>query len=228
VRSNSGAAEHCEGIVTERGSGSAHTRWLGTGSPDLWKALEMEGDPEGQPRDGLGPSGVTEAIAAGYREILPSSFQVETNGPLLNVQSPGVGHMFFGNFVLHILFLSARYRLEQFAKIAFGDLPDYVGRAARLSTEMTWPAVGTTCYSKVTKKELRIWFGHSSDESAAVLTVRPIPRAELGVRSRLSPGAFGIPPSGCETMFCSGRQKLLALESVTAAIACKSDYSRSG
>jgi len=89
--------------------------------------------------------------------------------------------MFFGNFVLHIPFLPARYRLEQFAKIAFGDLPEHVSRAARIAPEVTWPAIGTTCYSRVTRDELRIWFGHSSDERAAVLTVRPIPRTELGV-----------------------------------------------
>ena len=93
----------------------------------------MDGDSGRRPHDGLGPSGVTEAVATRYREILPPSFQVETNGPLLTVLNPGGGHTFFGNFVLHIPFLPARYRLEQFATIAFGDLPDHVGRAARIS-----------------------------------------------------------------------------------------------
>jgi len=68
------------------------------------------------------PSGVTEAVAARYREILPSSFVVETSGPILNVKGPGIGNIFFGNFVLHFPFLPAKYRLEQFAKLAFGDL----------------------------------------------------------------------------------------------------------
>jgi hypothetical protein len=89
--------------------------------------------------------------------------------------------MFFGNFVLHIPFLPAKYRLEQFAKIAFGDLPEHVGRAANLYPDLTWTAIGTNCYSKVTRDELRIWFGHSANEDEAVLTVRPIPRSEVGV-----------------------------------------------
>jgi hypothetical protein len=129
----------------------------------------------------LGPSGVTEAVATRYREILPPTFEVDTNGPLLNVLHPGGGHLFFGNFVLHIPFLPAKYRLEQFVEIAFGDLPERVGRAAEVFPDATWPAIGTECYSRVTPDEVRIWFGRSDNEQDAVLTVRPISRAELGV-----------------------------------------------
>ena len=109
------------------------------------------------------------------------TFEVTTNGPILSLRHPGFGHMFFGNFVLHIPFLPAKYRLEQFANIAFGDLPEHVGRAADHFPELTWPAIGANCYSRVTRDELHIWFGHSANEAEAVLTVRPIPRSELGV-----------------------------------------------
>ena len=52
------------------------------------KLAIMGPGPLSRPRPELGPSGVTEAVAARYREILPSVFRVETNGPLLSMSYP--------------------------------------------------------------------------------------------------------------------------------------------
>jgi hypothetical protein len=121
---------------------------------------------------------VTEAVAARYREILPPAF---ANGPLLSMAYPGGGGLFFGNFVLHFPLFPATYRLEQFAKMAFGDLPETVAGVAKLWPAVSWAAIGTTCHVRVTSDEVRIWFGHSDHEDDAVLNVRPIPRADLGI-----------------------------------------------
>jgi hypothetical protein len=130
----------------------------------------------------VGPSGVTEAVAARYREILPPSIEVTTDGPVLNMNMPGSWGSFFGNYLLHFRFLPAKYRLEQFIKITFGELPERVSRAGRFDPSLkTWPAIGTSCYTRVTRDEVRIWFGHSNNEDEAVLTVRPIPRSEIGI-----------------------------------------------
>ena len=129
----------------------------------------------------LGPSGVTEAVATRYREILPEDFEVETNGPLLLMKYPGGSVSFFGNFVLHMPLLPAEYRLREFAKIAFKDLPEQVAKATVFRPEITWPALGTECHVRVTNTEVHVWYGYNDDEDDAVLIVRPIPRSELGV-----------------------------------------------
>jgi len=129
----------------------------------------------------LDPSGVTEAVAARYREILPPGYVVETSGPLLNVKAPDGGNLFFGNFILHFRFLPVKYRMEQFAMAAFRHLPERVAHAAALLPHFTWPAIGTTCHVKATNNEVRIWYGHTDNEDEAVLKVRPILRTELGI-----------------------------------------------
>ena len=129
-----------------------------------------------------GPSGVTEAVATRYREILPDCFHIETNGPVLSIEAPGHSGLFFGNFILHMPLLPAGRRLEEFAKVAFGDLPKTVAYVKELGfLGADWPALGTTCHARVTAEEVRIWYGLSDKEEEAVLTVRPIPRSELGV-----------------------------------------------
>jgi hypothetical protein len=132
-------------------------------------------------RQSLGPSGVTEAIAARYREILPPGFVVETNGPILNVKTPTGGSVFFGNFILRFPFLPAKYRLERFAHVAFGNLPEQIAHAASIFPDVEWPAIGTTCHVRVSIDEVHIWYGHTDNEDEAVLKVRPIPRTELGL-----------------------------------------------
>jgi hypothetical protein len=120
-------------------------------------------------------------VATRYREILPPYFVVETSGPILNMTHPGGGDMFFGNFILHFPFLPATYRLEEFAKMAFGHLPEKVASAANIWPGLSWVAIGTTCHVRVTREEVHIWYGHTDKEDEAVLTVRPIPRSELGI-----------------------------------------------
>lgn len=136
----------------------------------------------GQGAPSIGPSGVTEAVAARYREILPKGCVVEAKGPILSTQLPGcVGSVFFGNFILRFPFLGAEYRLEEFAKMAFGRLPGLVSASAKHVKGLEWPAIGTTCHVRVTADEVRIWYGNSDIEEEAVLKVRPIPRSELGL-----------------------------------------------
>lgn len=128
------------------------------------------------------PSGATEAVAARYREILPDWFQIETNGPVLSIKAPGHSGTFFGNFILHMPLQSARYRLEQYTQKAFGDLPKIVAYVKGLGlVDFDWPALGASCHVRVTQDEVRVWYGRSDSEEEAVLTVRAIPRSELGV-----------------------------------------------
>jgi hypothetical protein len=129
----------------------------------------------------LGPSGVTEAVAARYREILPPRYVVETSGPLLNVKAPGGGGVFFGNFILHLRFLPVKYRMEQFAMMAFGHLPEQIAHAADLFPDVAWSAMGSSCHVKATSNEVHIWYGHSENEDEAILRVRPILRSEFGI-----------------------------------------------
>ena len=141
----------------------------------------MRFGPPDRPSPKLGPSGVTEAVATRYREILPSVFEIETNGPLLLMRYPGGSLSFFGNFVLHVPLLSAEYRLSEFAKIAFKDLPEHVARVAVHRPEITWAALGTECHVRVTHDDVHVWYGHSDSEDDAALVVRPIPRSDLCV-----------------------------------------------
>lgn len=129
-----------------------------------------------------GPSGVTEAVASRYREILPDCFVVETNGPVLSLKVPGHSSLFFGNLILRLPLLPRRRRLEEFAKEAFGRLPSTVAHVREVGVaDVLWPALGTNCHVLVTEDEVRIWYGLTDDEDEAVLTVRPIPRSELGL-----------------------------------------------
>lgn len=135
-----------------------------------------------QEASSIGQSGVTEALAARYREILPEGCTVEAKGPVLSTSFPGgVGSVFFGNFFLHFAFFGAEYRLREFAKMAFGDLPRLVARSAHHVKRLQWSAIGTTCHVLVTSEEVRVWYGESEREEDAVLRVRPIPRSELGL-----------------------------------------------
>ena len=133
--------------------------------------------------DGVDPSGVTEAVAERYREILPAEFTVETNGPFLTWRASGSGasSMFFGNWMLHVPWLSKTARLERFAQMAFGKLPREVASVMNRNPSLVWPARGTTCHVRVTDSEVHIWFGMTDQEADAVLKVRPISREELGI-----------------------------------------------
>jgi hypothetical protein len=131
----------------------------------------------------VGPSEVWELIATRYREILPSSFVVEADRSMLSVTTPSGAMVITGppTLVLRVPLLPVRYRLEQFAKSYFGQLPEQVAQVARVVPEVTWPAIGTTCHIKATNNEVRIWYGHTDNEEEAVLKVQPILRSELGI-----------------------------------------------
>ena len=83
--------------------------------------------------------------------------------------------------MLHIPLMSEKDRLERFAKMYFESLPAAVARVASVKPSIAWPATGMPCHVRVTTSEIRIWYGPTDNENDAVLTVRPIPRTELGV-----------------------------------------------
>ncbi len=118
-----------------------------------------------------------QVIATRYREILPSEASVTTSGPIVHVRAGDRGWYFFGTLLLHIPFLTPRFRLEQLARYAFNPLPSQVTNAG-----VDWAVTtGQRCHVLVTRSDVKVWFGHSPVQDEAVLSVRPIARAELGV-----------------------------------------------
>ncbi len=117
-----------------------------------------------------------QVVAARYREILPTEVSVTTAGPIVRVRAGTQGWTFFGGFLLHVPVLAPSFRLQQFARYAFAPLPSQVANAGvdwRVST-------GLKCHVLVTRSDVKVWFGHSTIQDEAVLSVRPIARSELG------------------------------------------------
>lgn len=123
---------------------------------------------------------LTDAIAAGIGEILPSDeFELHAKDMTISIRGIGrcSGYSYStAPFLLWNLALPASARLEHIFEVQSRGLQQFITKARH----EPWPAKGAEAHVRVTPDEVAVWWGGPSEVDALV-TLSPISRRDLGL-----------------------------------------------